>query len=510
MAKNVLIVGGGTAGWVTAGYLARMLSAASPDGARISLIESEDIGIIGVGEGTFPSIRKTLKRIGVDEADLVRECDATFKQGISFRGWRTGAGDSYFHPFEAAFSPGGLDLLSYWLAGAVGDRSWDEVSTVQTRVAELGLAPKLDTHEGYAAPLSYAYHFDAVKLARLLRRVGIANGVRHLTGTVTDVKLGEDGSVDYLISREHGELRADLYIDCTGFHAQLIGKALQSPYRSVRDSLFTNRALAMQVPYEREDAPIPSYTISTAQPAGWTWDIGLDGRRGIGYVYSTDHTSDDEAEAVLRRYIGPESDDLNPRKLEFEPGYRPVQWVKNVVAIGLSAGFVEPLEATGIGFAEGAALVLAAIFPWSGPVDGPAKQFNDIMSRRYAHVVDFIKMHYCLTQRKDTPFWRDNAAPDSIYDSLKDRLERWRYRMPDFVDVDLNHDIFTEANWQYVLYGMGFKTDLGDRKGALKYFEDAKVAFADVARQADVAARKLPAHRDLITSVRRHGFRRAA
>jgi len=510
MARQILIVGGGTAGWITAGYLARMLSAQLPGGVQITLIESDDIGIIGVGEGTFPSIRKTLKRIGVDESDLVRDCDATFKQGIRFDGWRTGTGESYFHPFEAPFSPGGLDLLSYWLAGVAGDRQWDAASTVQTHAADMGLAPKLQSHEAYAAPLNYAYHFDAAKLARLLRRVAIGNGVRHCIGTISEVCLTPEGAVDHLVSREQGEMRADLYIDCTGFSARLIGQSLGSPYRSVRGSLFTNRAVALQVPYDRPDRPIPSFTLSTAQTAGWTWDIGLDNRRGTGYVYSTDHTSDAEAEAVLRRYIGPAADQLTARVLNFEPGYRPVQWQKNVVAIGLSAGFLEPLEATGIGFAEGAALVLATLFPWSGPIDGPAQQFNDIMVRRYAHVVDFIKMHYCLTRRTDTAFWCDNAQDSTIPDSLQARLERWRYRVPDFVDVDLNHDIFTEANWQYVLYGMGFRTDIQARAGALKYADDARAAFADIPRQAAIARTKLPSHRDLIEAVRRQGFRRAA
>lgn len=510
MTREVLIVGGGTAGWITAGYLARMLSANLPTGVKITLIESEDIGIIGVGEGTFPSIRKTLKLMGVDEADLVRECNATFKQGISFRGWQTGTDESYFHPFEAAYSPGGLDLLSYWLAGLAGDQSWDSVSTVQTHAANMGLAPKLQTHEAYEAPLNYAYHFDAVKLARLLRRVAISNGVRHCIGTVMDVRLTPEGAVDHLVTREHGDMKADLYIDCTGFSAQLIGKALGSPYKSVRNSLFTNRAVAVQVPYERADQPIPSYTLSTAQPAGWTWDIGLDARRGTGYVYSTEHTSDEEAEAVLRRYIGRAADALTTRILSFEPGYRPLQWQKNVVAIGLAGGFLEPLEATGIGFAERAAFLVAALFPWAGPVDGPARQFNEIMTGRYESVIDFIKMHYCLTQRTDTAFWRDNTAQATIPDGLQARLERWRYRVPDFVDIDLNHDIFTEASWQYILYGMGFRTDMQARAGALKYAEDAKAAFIDIRRQAAIARQKLPQHRELVSAVRRDGFRRAA
>lgn len=516
MVKNVLIVGGGTAGWITAAYLARMLSSSAPGGIAVSLLESADIGIIGVGEGTFPSIRKTLKRIGVDEAELVRECSATFKQGIRFADWRFAPGqgkpDHYFHPFQVTGQTQGLDLLPYWLLGCAGDVNWDEVNTVQKRVADEARAPKLITHEDYAGPLNYAYHFDAVKLAGLLRKTAIGLGVRHIVDTIEEVRLTPDGSIDRLMGRASGEMKADLYIDCTGFRAQLIGDAMKVPFGSRRGELFTNRALAIQVPYDLADQPIPSYTISTAHEAGWTWDIGLDNRRGVGYVYSTDHTSDERAEEVLRGYIGKAADGLAARTLNFEPGFRRTQWRKNCVAIGLSAGFIEPLEATGIGFAEIAALILTNLFPWSGEMEVPAKQFNDMMAKRYDHVVDFIKLHYCLTERRDSDFWRDNVAPGSISDSLQDRLDRWRHRPPSFLDVDLNHDIFTEANWQYVLYGMGYRTDLSAQAGAFRFSEDAKREFADIRRQGDYALTIMPKHRDLVTQVAMSGFtpRRAA
>lgn len=510
MNKTVLIVGGGTAGWITACYLARMLGARLPGGIRITLVESEDIGIIGVGEGTFPSIRKTLKRIELDESILIRDANATLKQGIRFLNWRrdpaTDPGDRYYHPFQIAEQHTDMDLLPYWLLGVAGDRRWDEVSSVQKRVIDDDRAAKLVTHENYAAPLAYAYHFDAVELARLLRRHGIGLGVRHLIDTVDEVRLGEDGSIAALKARQAGELSADLYIDCTGFCAQLIGQALHSPFKSFRDQLFCNRAVAMQVPYGAPDAPIPSCTISTAQENGWTWDIGLHERRGIGYVYSSDHTSDDRAEEVLRGYIGPAAEGMTARILKFEAGFRPIQWRKNCVAIGLSAGFIEPLEATGIGFAEIAGIIVANLFPWSGDYEVCAKQFNAQMATRYAHVIDFIKLHYCLSERRDTAFWRENCDAATVSDELKDKLERWRYRPPSFLDIDMNHDIFTEQNWQYVLYGMGFKTDLSARAGAYRFFEDAKREFEDIRQQADYALQVMPKHRALIDQVRAHGF----
>ncbi len=510
LVKKVVIVGGGTAGWITAAYLARMLSAGQTGGVQITLVESPDIGIIGVGEGTFPSIRKTLHRIGIDEADLVRECGATFKQGIKFVDWVTapdsGGADSYFHPFQVATTQSGVDLLPYWLLGVAGDVNWEEVNTVQKHVAEASRAPKLITHENYSGPLSYAYHFDAVLLARLIRRRAVELGVVHIEDTIEAVNLAQDGAIASVRAVKYGEIGGDLYIDCTGFAARLIGQALGIPFASKRSCLFANRAVVAQKPYATPDAPIASYTVSTAMGAGWIWDIGLRHRRGLGYVYSSDHISDDRAAATLRAYADLDETTESLRILKFEAGYRRVQWHKNCVAIGLASGFIEPLEATGIGFAEIAALFLAKLFPWSGGMELSAKTFNSLMARRYDHVIDFIKLHYCLSKRRDTDFWRDNVEGASIPETLKGRLEEWRYRPPDLIDVDLNHDIFLDTNWQYVLYGMGFRTDLSGRASALKYYDDARAEFASIRRQADYALTVMPPHRDLIEAICHKGF----
>ena len=514
MRKKVIIVGGGTAGWITAAYLAKILSDGLPAGLDITLVEAPDIGIIGVGEGTFPSIRKTFARIGLDEDTLVREASATFKQGIRFVNWKgvsdVRGQDSYFHPFQISAQHTDFDLLPYWLLGVAGDASWESVSSVQQRVAEAKKAPKLITQAGHSGPLNYAYHFDAVELARVLRRKAVSLGVRHIEDTVDRVAVAENGYIERLATRAHGDLQADLYIDCTGFRAQLIGQALGEPFQSCRSQIFANRAVALQVPYDDAGQAIESQTISTAQECGWTWDIGLTGRRGVGYVYSTDHTSDERAEQVLRDYVGPAARPCEVRFLNFEAGRRQAQWKNNCVAIGLSSGFIEPLEATGIGFAEIAALILSNLFPWDGNYEVCARQFNSFMTRRFDHVIEFIKLHYCLTQRTDTDFWRDNVRPETVPDGLKDRLERWRHRPPSFLDMDPSHDIFTEANWQYVLYGMGFRTDIGTQAGVYRYFDEARAQFAGIRRQSDSALAILPAHRDLIEQVRRQGFQRNA
>jgi len=235
------------------------------------------------------------------------------------------------------------------------------------------------------------------------------------------------------------------------------------------------------------------------------WDIGLRRRRGIGHVYSSAHCTDDEAARALAAYVGDGASDADFRLLKFEAGYREVQWHRNCVAIGLSAGFIEPLEATGIGFAEIAALLVASMFPWNGPVDLAATQFNDVMRGRYANVVEFIKAHYCLSKRRDSDFWIDNCRPETIPDSLKDKLEQWRFRAPDFVDIDYARNTFVEDNWRQVIYGMGFQTDLSGRKGALRHHDAARRAFAAAGTHRARALATLPAHRELIERLSRQG-----
>ena len=346
---NVLIVGGGTAGWLTAAFLAKRLGAQGGEGVRITLVESPEIGIIGVGEGTFPSIRGTLSAIGIDEARFVRECDATFKQGVRFDNWVRPKGapghSSYFHPFnQPSQRQGSVELLPYWLDGAAGTGvPFAQASTMQQRLADAGRAPKRASDGDYHGPMNYAYHFDAAKFARLLGEHARSLGVHHVTATVERVELDDEGAIGSVHTCEHGAMTADLYIDCTGFRARLIGEALGAPFRKCSDTLFSDRAVALQLPYPTADTPIPSYTISTAHEAGWTWDIGLRQRRGIGYVYSSRHTTDERAEQVLRAYAGSAADDVPSRQLRFDVGYREVQWVKNCVAVGLSGGFVEPL-----------------------------------------------------------------------------------------------------------------------------------------------------------------------
>ena len=501
--QQILIVGGGTAGWLTAAFLARTLGTAA-GGVRVTLVESSEIGIVGVGEGTFPSIRGTLSAIGLDEARFLRECDATFKQGVNFVDWSR-TGERYFHPFNPPSQrPGAPELMPYWVLGEAGSRPFADAVSMQQRVADASRAPKRAGDGDWLGPMNYAYHFDAGKFATLLATHAQSLGVQRVIGTVERVELREDGHIDAVVTREHGALSADLYVDCTGFRAALIGGALGSPRKPLDDVLFADRALALQVPYPAADTPIPSYTISTAHEAGWTWDIGLQQRRGIGYVYSSRHTDDAAAQRTLRRYIGPAADALTPRALKLDVGYRETQWIGNCVAVGLSAGFLEPLESSGIGLIEAAAYLIGYLLPADGNLAPAAKLFNTQMTARFERIVDFLKLHYALTRRDDTAFWRDNADPASWTPTLRDLLERWRCRPPHRLDFIVDLEMYPPSSWQYVLYGMGYETSLANgpqARAAWPRAADARQEFAMIAQVAQRAIADLPEHRALVDAL---------
>ena len=512
--RRILIVGGGTAGWLTAAYLAKHLALSERSHLEVTVLESPDIGVIGVGEGTFPTIRTTLQFLGIDERRFIRETSATFKQGIRFVDWaQAGAGGAhheFLHPFEAPFYTEGTSLVPYWLLQDEATRPpFAQAVTIQERVAEAMRAPKRPHEAAYAGPLNYAYHFDAIKLAKVLAERAQELGVQHVEATLGGVVRDAAGAIDHIDTLQHGSFRADLYVDCTGFRAEMIGQAPGAAFKSVRRHLFTDRALTCKLPFDDPDAPMESCTIATAHEAGWTWEIGLNGSRGIGCVYSGDHMTDDRAAEILHDYVGAGRGELQTRRIPFAAGYREKQWVKNCVAVGLSAGFLEPLESTGLVLIEAAIGMIAEMFPHGGPIEAPARRFNELMTARFENIVNFLKLHYCVSRREE-PFWRDNADVASIPERLADFLEQWKYRPPGRYDFMLDTETFAFFNYQYILYGMGYRTDMSAARADFTQVAEAEKIFAKIRRFGDRALVDLPTHRSLVQQINAQAVRAAA
>jgi len=504
--KRILVVGGGTAGWLSAAILARRLTNKGPDSIQVTLVESPEVATIGVGEGTFPTMVETLKYLGIDEYDFVRKCSATFKQAIKFCNWEKSpaqGANHYYHLFDAPFKIANMELPEAWLRGFNGSAAYAYSVAGQAAVCDAGFGPKkLDT-PAFVGLTKYAYHLDAGRFASFLREHSVTHlGVEYIQAHVQDVALEESGFIRAVKTREQGDLQADFFIDCTGFSSLLLGQALQVPFIDKASVLFVNQAVAMQVPYDRDDHPIACHTVSTAHAAGWTWDIGLQERRGIGYVYSSAHTSHEQAEQTLCDYIGPAAKNLSARRLDMRVGYREQFWQKNCVAIGLSSGFMEPLEATAIAMVETSAILLAAQFPRSrDAIPALAKKFNDIFRFRWDKIVDFIKLHYCLSKRDDSDFWRDNRRIDTIPASLQEKLELWRSVRPSENDFPNRMEMFSLASYEYILYGLNFKVGLQADVDSGLHADSAQRAFTLLRQRVTQALAELPDHRSLISTI---------
>nr|WP_298727270.1 tryptophan halogenase family protein [uncultured Steroidobacter sp.] len=509
--QHIMIVGGGSAGWLTAGVLAAEHRSRTGPTLRITLLESPNLAPIGVGEGTWPTMRDTLRGIGVTETDFIRECDASFKQGSRFQQWvSTRNDDSYFHPFVLPHGYTETNLVAGWLERHAAVPFADLVS-FQPHLCAHNKAPKQAATPEYAAVANYAYHLDAGKFGLFLRKHCVEQlGVHHILDHVVGINTRDSGDIASVQTKENGAIAADLFVDCSGLQSLLLGQHYRVPFKSQQHVLFNDSALAVQVPHRNDDSPIASQTISTAQSNGWIWDIGLPTRRGIGHVYSSAHTSDDAAERELRAYIertGGPPDMPSPRKLSFNPGYREKFWHRNCVAIGLSAGFIEPLEASALALVELAAAMLRDQMPATrAAMDIVARRFNDSFTYRWERVIDFLKLHYVLTQRTDSAFWIDNRRPESIPDRLREQLTLWRHQPPSRYDFHRVEEVFPSASYQYVLYGMGFRPD---RAGAARRADDADRAdsyFREAAALTSKMLAALPTNRALISHIERHGL----
>src|SRR5690348_9460992 len=448
--RRITIVGGGTAGWMTAATLAHYLNGL---GCRFRLIESAEIGTVGVGESTIPPIISHLAALGIDENDLVRKIQATFKLGIEFKDW-THPGHSYIHPFgPVGFQRNGVDFAAYWLkcreTGNAPPLEAHSITAVAARQARF-MRP-LDLANSPLQHITYALHLDASLLAAYLRAYAEAKGVLRTEGKVRDVTLKPENGFIESITLESGErIEADLYIDCSGFRGLLIEGALKTGYEDWTRWLPCDRAVAVAC---QRNGPLSSHTQATARDVGWQWRIPLQHRVGNGYVYSSQFMKDDEAQDVLLSSLeGPVLRD--PLRLRFTTGRRRLCWNRHCVAIGLSAGFLEPLESTGIHLIQRGIFLLLVFFPDRRFQQVDIDRFNRQFAFDYEGARDFLIAHYALTERPGE-FWQHCRAT-GMPDSLKERLELCRSHGRILRD---DREIFTVQGWHAILSGQNVRCD---------------------------------------------------
>jgi len=505
--KKVVIVGGGTAGWITAGRIA----AKHKQQVEVVLVESPNVAPIRVGEGTWPTMRNTLIQLGIRETDFIRACDASFKQGAKFAKWTTNeANDFYYHPLMLPQGFGQGDLTTYWhqLQQQANCGSFSTSVCFQEALCEQNLAPKTIRCAEFSHIANYAYHLDSAKFSTFLQQHCINQlGITQIIDDVVAVNSNENGDIASVSTRQNGLIDGDLFVDCTGFASLLLGGHYQVPFNDCSDVLFIDTALAVQVPYAEPDADIASHTISTGQPAGWIWDIGLQTRRGVGYVYASQYTTEQQAQDCLAQYVGPAVDKLEVRKIPIRSGHRSKFWQNNCVAVGLSAGFLEPLEASALVLVELAAEMISEQLPATRTVmDIVAKRFNETFLYRWQKIIDFLKLHYILSKRQDNDFWRDNRDPRTIPDSLLELMELWRYRAPADLDFTSNNEVFPAASYQYVLYGMGFKQTLAHTQTMPTDWSFEQQQFTQNQKMIAQAVANLPSNRALLDKIKQYGF----
>ncbi len=474
--KKVLIVGGGTAGWMSAATLAKVLRGK----VEIRVVESEEIGIVGVGEATIPMIQRFNAVLGIDENEFVRETMGSFKLGIEFVNWGK-LGDRYIHGFgKLGQELWTVDFHQYWRKMAAQGKAKDlgEYSITQmASKANKFMRPRTDLGTSPLADITYAFHFDAGLYAKFLRRFCEKLGVTRTEGKIAHTHLRADDGFIESVQLESGEkIEADLFIDCSGFRGLLIEQALQTGYEDWTHWLPCNRALA--VPCESV-SPLTPYTRSTAHKAGWQWRIPLQHRTGNGHVYCSDFISDDEAAAVLLANLDGKAL-ADPRPLRFNTGMRKKMWNKNCVAVGLSSGFMEPLESTSIHLIQSSIAQLIAFFPTTEFNAKDIDEFNAQARFQYERIRDFIILHYHANARTDSPFWQ-RCREMSVPDTLKEKIELYQSSGRIF---RFNNELFTEVGWLQVMHGQGIRAngyhplaDLIDEAETHEYLESVRTVI---------------------------------
>jgi len=510
--KSVVIVGGGTAGWMSATYL----KAAFGDRISVTLVESDRVSTIGVGEATFSTVRHFFDYLGLDEREWMPHCAGSYKLAIRFENWRA-KGHHFYHPFERLNTADGFTVADWWLQlrdELPGD--FDRHCFMTPTLCEGKRAPRnldgslfatsLDSPLGRStlaeqrAQFPYAYHFDAGLLAKFLTRYGVERGVRHVVDDVTTVGLDDRGWISHISTREHGDLTGDLFIDCTGFRGLLINQALGERFESFQDVLPNNRAVALRVPRDIERLGIQPFTTATAMDAGWIWTIPLFGRNGTGYVYSDEFCSPEEAERTLRAFAAPGQDELEANHIRMRIGRNVRSWVNNCVAIGLSSAFVEPLESTGIFFIQHGIEELVKHFPderWDPTLrDG----YNQRVARVLDGVKEFLVLHYRAAARDDTPYWKE-AKVRALPDALAERLTIASSRLLDEETIYPHYHGFEMYSWITMLLGLGWEP--AGARPALGFIDagNARTEFAAIRTNASALVDGLPSCYEYLATI---------
>jgi tryptophan 6-halogenase len=495
--RHVCIVGGGSAGWMTALMLA---TTAYGPRLKVTVLESPQVGIIGVGEGSTPWLRRFFEALGIEESEWMPACNATYKSGITFDGWSTKPGfERYFHPFVSMLDNMTMhpfvDNVHARLDGADVYAHPDRFF-LTAALARQAKGPRAQPN--FPFDVWYGYHFDATLLGKFLGTKAIERGVTHLQRHVNQVVLDERGDIESLLLDGGETLAADFFVDCSGFASLLTGQALKTPFIGFGENLFNDAAVAMPTPLE---GPLESQTVSTALRHGWAWKIPLTQRQGNGYVYSSAHCSADEAETELRKHLGLLDADIPARHLKMRVGRMEKIWNRNCVAIGLSQGFIEPLEATALLYVQVTASMLVEVLEKGDLGLAAQQQFNEAMRKRFDNTRDYIVAHYKTNSRTDTDYWRENAENMHLSDSLQGVLMTWMSRKPLVAALKAGRfgGGYPTVSWYALLAGMGVFPDPQDLQPPTEQQARHRLDAVDdfIARSAT----NFPDHRELLADI---------
>lgn len=499
--RRILIVGGGSSGWMSAAYLATQLRAA---GGEVTLVESKTVPIIGVGEATVPPLVGYLRVLGISEDEFMRRAHATYKLGIKFYGWHDGT-DAFWHPFgPVGGNIDGLQLFHFWVKSLRSGADAGEFCAYSMQATAGDAGKSVRAWNGRSAMHDrgqYAYHLDAMAFADFLREEAIARGARHVVDDVVGVEADERGHIRQVVTRDHGPLTADLYIDCTGFRALLSEGALGDGYVDWSHLLRCDRAIAAPLPHRGQ---LPPYTRSTALDCGWAWQIPLTHRMGNGYVYCSHYASDEQALREFSAHLKIDPEQLGGRVLPMRVGHRKTFWRGNCIAVGLASGFVEPLESTGIFMVQRSLALLLTYFPDLAFDPHLAHRYNERMRITYEEVRDFILAHYVLSQRADSAFWRDYRAM-ALPDSLQATLDM--YRETGVVEP-VQHAVFPEASWYAILAGQRCLPRTYHAGADLSDFGKVQAIMRAIREQNGQYCSALPSHEAYIAALNQSSERR--